>query len=214
MNTTSATPDMITFNTEKQIEERLLPKATQTVTTFNLVPESHKILRTKLKDFDFANPPVDPNQFASSLVETCKIHRGFGLSANQCGFEHRVFVMGANDNFVAFFNPSIVQELDGEVMMMEGCLSFPLMGLNVYRSKSVVVEYQDFRGEKHTTRLEGLSARCFQHELDHMNGIVYTSKAKPLALKSGLTKRAKLFKQIAKNLAQNRAGQLLSTPSN
>jgi peptide deformylase len=61
-----------------------------------------------------------------------------------------------------------------------------------------VVEYQDFLGAKHTTKLNGISARCFLHELDHMDGIVYTDRAKPLALKSGQEKRQKTIREISK----------------
>jgi len=76
--------------------------------------------------------------------------------------------------------------------------------LNITRPESIIVEYQDFTGEKKTAKFSGLSARCFLHELDHMNGIVYTERAKPLALQSGIKKRNKLygrFRKINKRLA-------------
>jgi len=164
---------------------------------FDLVAEDAEILRQKLPEFDFKNPPVNANAFASTLVETCKKNKGLGLSANQCGFNYRVFVMGANDDYVAFFNPKVVSS-KGETHMIEGCLSFPLLGLRITRPQEIVVEYQDFLGAKHTTRLNGISARCFLHELDHMDGIVYTDRAKPLALKSGQEKRQKTIREISK----------------
>jgi peptide deformylase len=80
--------------------------------------------------------------------------------------------------------------------MVEGCLSFPLLGLSITRPAIVDVEYQDFNGEKKTATYSGISARCFLHELDHMNGIVYTSRAKPLALQQGMKKRHKLMKSL------------------
>jgi peptide deformylase len=58
------------------------------------------------------------------------------------------------------------------------------------------VEYQDYLGNKHQQRFSGISARCFQHELDHMNGIVYTDKVKPLALEQGIKKRKKMMKKF------------------
>jgi peptide deformylase len=173
----------------------------ENIETFKLVAENDPVLFEPLPLFDFANPPVDPNKFASSLVETCKQEQGVGLSANQCGFKHRVFVMGANDDYVAFFNPKVLTT-KGEVHMMEGCLSFPLLGLNITRAKEITVEYQDFHGETKTMTLVGISARVFLHELDHMNGIVYTQLAKPLALKSGMNKRQKTFKKLATAYAQ------------
>jgi peptide deformylase len=183
--------DLIVINTEQQTQvvEKKAP-------IFQLVHETHPILRKIMPVFDFDNPPVDPTEFASSMVETCKLHHGIGLSANQCGFEYRMFVMGANDNYVAFFNPKITEQTEQMQHGLEGCLSFPFLGLRVTRPESVRVEYQDFKGNWKTAEYSGLSARCFQHELDHMNGIVYTNKVKPMALQSGMQKRNKILKKL------------------
>jgi peptide deformylase len=200
--------EIFKYNTE----ESLKPKVTQQeLSVFELVPEDSDILRQVLTEFDFKNPPVNPNTFASSLVETCKKYNGYGLSANQCGFPYRVFVMGAGEDYVAFFNPKVVESV-GEVHMVEACLSFPLLGLRITRPKEIVVEYQDFLGVKHTTRFNGISARCFLHELDHMNGIVYTQRTKPLALKTGLEKRQKTMKTFIKN--QMKYNSLMSKMQN
>jgi peptide deformylase len=188
--------DLFKYSTEEVVKQGVTATK-QEPKIFDLVDESSKILRQKMPEFDFQNPPVNANQFASTLVETCKKNKGLGLSANQCGFPHRVFVMGANDDYVAFFNPKLVTSM-GEAHMIEGCLSFPLLGLRITRPQEIVVEYQDYLGVKHTTRLNGISARCFLHELDHMDGIVYTDRAKPLALKSGQEKRQKTIREISK----------------
>jgi peptide deformylase len=185
--------EIFKYNTEELIQ----PKQ-QEISVFDLVPENSPILKEVLPEFDFTNPPINPNEFASKLVETCKHHNGYGLSANQCGFTHRVFVMGTGNDYVAFFNPKVIESIE-ECHIVEACLSFPLLGLRITRPKEVVVEYQDFLGTKHTTRFNGISARCFLHELDHMNGIVYTERAKPLALKFGLDKRQKTMKTFVKN---------------
>lgn len=165
---------------------------------FTLVPETHVVLRSKLPEFDFSNPPVNPNTFASSLVETCKKHNGLGLSANQCGFNYRVFVMGSEDNYVAFFNPEITWSSEEKIKMEEGCLTYLDLFLNIERPISIMVRYQDFNGEKKTAQFAGLTARCFQHELDHMNGIVYTMHVKPLAMQMAVKKRSKLANQRRK----------------
>jgi len=73
---------------------------------------------------------------------------------------------------------------------------FSILGLSITRPAMIDVEYQDFNGEKKTATYSGISARCFLHELDHMNGIVYTSRVKPMALQSGMKKRNKLMKKI------------------
>jgi len=161
------------------------------IETFDLVEPTHPSLHKVMPEFDFDNATINPADFASSLVETCKKNNGYGLSANQCGFEHRVFVMGVDDEYVAYFNPKIIST-EGETHMEEGCLTFPLLLLRVTRPKRVMVEYQDFTGVKRQATFDGISARCFLHELDHMNGIVYTSRVKPLAFQFGLKKLNKI----------------------
>ena len=193
-------PDTIVFNTEEALKIEQ-PKQQITVPIFDLVPETDPILKQVMPEFDFENPPVDPNKFASSMVETCMKYKGYGLSANQCGYKYRMFVMGAGDSYVAHFNPKLIKAY-GEAHMTEGCLSFPLLGLGITRAAAVDVEYQDFNGVKREAHYTGISARCFLHELDHMNGIVYTSRAKPMALQSGMKKRGKYNKLIAKSKKQ------------
>lgn len=194
--------ETLVFNTESAVKDEPL---IQEVKTFALVPENHPVLREVLPEFDFSNPPVNANEFASALVETCKANKGLGLSANQCGFKYRVFVMGAGDEYVAFFNPKVISLSDEMALMDEGCLSYPLLSLKISRPKEIMVEYQDFNGQLRNTKLTGISARCFLHELDHMNGIMYTDRVKPLAFQMAMKKRDKLFKMVKKmqkNLAK------------
>lgn len=184
--------DVFVYNTEESVNQKPIQ---QQAPILPLVGEDNPILKQVIPEFDFKNPSVDPISLASSLVETCKYYKGYGLSANQCGLSYRVFVMGANEEYVAFFNPKILSS-SGECHMIEGCLSFPLLGLRITRPEVIEVEYQDFNGVTRTAKYTGISARCFQHELDHMNGIVYTEKCKPMALKSGVDKRNKLIKKL------------------
>jgi len=177
--------NIILYDTEEEAKVKV------DIKTFDLVPADWPILYKPIEEFDFSKPPVDPNQFASTLVETCKKNNGLGLSANQCGYSHRVFVMGTGDEYVAFFNPKVVKT-EGESHMQEGCLSWPLLTLRITRPKKIWVEYQDFTGEKKEAIFDGISARCFLHELDHQDGIMYTSRVKPLALQFGLKKLEKI----------------------
>ena len=193
---------MITFDTSDALKT-VATRPASLVKTYDLVPEDDSILTEPIPEFNFNNPPINPNKFASTLVETCKKHDGYGLSANQCGFKHRVFVVGTGDNYVAFFNPKIL-ETKGEIHMAEACLSFPMLAIHITRPAEVVIEYQDFNGEKHTEHFIGMTARCILHELDHLNGIVYTTKAKPLALQNGIKRRNKLMKMVKKIGQTNR----------
>jgi peptide deformylase len=199
--------DTLVFNTEEGMTKIAVP-------TFDLVAEDDPILREVLPEFDFTNPPVDPKEFASSLVETCIQRNGYGLSANQCGFRHRVFVMGAGSEYVAFFNPKITAMSEETVHMGEGCLSFPLLELKITRPSGILVEYQDYNGEVKKANYVGVSARCFLHELDHMNGIVYTDKAKPLALQMAKKKRQKMKGLVKKYEKANKTVNTLNGHAN
>jgi len=192
--------DIITFNTEDAATGKGYVEKPK---TFKLVSENDPILKEIVTDFDFGNSTVNANEFASSLVETCREHNGFGLAANQCGFKHRVFVMGSGDEFVAFFNPKIISRSEDETILTEGCLSFPMLAVKISRPNTIDVTYQDFNGIEHSATFSGLSSHIFQHELDHLNGIVYTERAKPMALKMGLKKKTKFNKLMDRyNLAQ------------
>jgi peptide deformylase len=97
---------------------------------------------------------------------------------------------------VAFFNPEVTHVTEQTSHMTEGCLSFPFLGLKITRPAEIKVKYQDFTGAQKEATFNGISARCFLHELDHMNGIVYTERVKPLALSMGIKKRNKLLKKM------------------
>lgn len=191
--------DVISFNTDELAKVK--PTKTTSIITYNLVDENDPVLYEPVKEWDFSDPTFgvkEANEFASSLVETCIKNRALGLSANQCGFPYKVFVAGFDDNYVAYFNPKVLKTSDESEIGPEGCLSFPHLYLNILRPKWVEVEYFDFNGVKHLRRFDGLTARVFLHEYDHMEGIVFTKRAKPLALKSGVEKRNKLFNRIKK----------------
>ncbi len=171
----------------------------QQVKVLELVPEKFSILDEVMPEFDFSNPPTDPVFLASQLVETCIYHKGLGLSANQCGLRYRVFVMGAGNDYVAHFNPKIVSVSEEKAHMEEGCLSYPLLFIHITRPESITVEYQDFNGEKKTATYSGITARCFQHELDHMNGIRMIDHIGPVALQMARRKQDKIIKKIVRN---------------
>jgi peptide deformylase len=182
--------NIFVYDTEQPAQIKKEPE----IETFPLAPPTEEAFSQVAPEFDFANPPVDPNEFASTMVESLKKYKGLGLSAIQCGFNYRVFVMGSEDNYVAYFNPKIIST-EGESHMKESCVSFPLLTLAITRPAKIKVEYQDFTGQVRQAEYHGLTARVFQHELDHLNGIVYTTRCKPLALKSGMKKVEKMYRK-------------------
>jgi len=162
---------------------------------YDLIDEYSEILGNKLEPFDFNNPPIDPRYLAVSLIETMAKNRGIGLAANQVGLPYRVFVMGAQNVAFACFNPEILNT-KGEETVPEGCLSFPGLYLKVKRPYMIDVRYTEMNGNVKEVTFEGLTARIFQHELDHLNGVRFTSLVGPVALDIAKQKVKKNLKKL------------------
>jgi peptide deformylase len=162
---------------------------------YNFVDSYSDVLAQKTESFDFNNPPVPPRYLAVSLIETMVQNRGIGLAANQVGLPYRVFVMGAQNVAFACFNPEIL-ETEGEETVHEGCLSFPGLYLKVKRPFKIKVRYTEMNGNTKDVMFDGLTARIFQHELDHLNGVKFTSLVGPAALDIAKQKVKKNLKKM------------------
>lgn len=141
------------------------------------------ILRTVCEAFDFANPQVPrPLELAQDMAAAMLQAKGLGLSAPQIGMPLRVFVIRANANqATSFFNPRIV-ERRGQDIGTEGCLSLPGVFLPITRSKFIGAVWQNHDGYEVGAELSGPMARCFQHELDHLDGKTIADKVSPMAM--------------------------------
>jgi peptide deformylase len=133
-------------------------------------------LKQPVERFDFSNPPTDPLELAIDLAETCLHHNGLAIAATQVGLPYRVFVI-RGEEIITCFNPTIVDQSAETIILEEGCLSFPGLFVKVKRPKKIKVRYTEPNGNTVTQVFDGFTARVFQHELDHLNGIVYTSRA-------------------------------------
>lgn len=183
--------DVFTINTE---EKAGLVEAT--VEPFPLFDENHPMLAMQIPEYDLPLPNPAMTLLSKRLRMTMKLYSGIGLSANQCGVFQRVFVMGTPDDSWACINPSIIDASPNFNKEKEGCLSFPGLTLNVERPEWIMAQFINENGQLKQMRMEGLTARCFQHELDHMNGVKFTSYVKPLALQLARDKQNKLIKKI------------------
>ena len=142
----------------------------------NLVEHNDPILRKVCDEFDFNSPPFDPIEFSKDLVKFMHDSNAIGLAANQVGMGYRVFAMrGQPENFVCF-NPRIVQYSNETVLLEEGCLSYPKLIVKVKRPQHIRCRFQTPNGETLTKQFTGMTARVFQHEFDHLNGIIYVDK--------------------------------------
>ena len=143
-----------------------------------IMGKSEKIITDPIKlkvpciPFDFDNPPMNPGELAYNLVKEMRDFNGIGLAANQIGYPWRVFAMRSDPNMVCF-NPKIVMPSDEMVTLEEGCLSFPGLFVKVKRHKHVRVRFQIANGEMCTEMYTGMAARVFQHEMDHLDGILF-----------------------------------------
>ena len=159
---------------------------------YELVEEATKVLREPTSHFDFENPPECPKEIEKNLSQAMERFGGIGLSANQLGLDYRVFVMRTADSGIkAFFNPEVTKLSQETEMMKEGCLSFPDIYLMIKRPKAIEFEYSDSEGERHTLQLEGIGTRCVQHELDHLNGIIFLQRASRFKIERALKARPK-----------------------
>jgi len=154
------------------------------------------VLREKIPDFDFNNPSINPVDLEQSLINTMFAHDGIGLAANQVGISARVFVMGHKDNpksAQAFFNPVVVANVDEIDDLEEGCLSFPGIYVNIKRPKKILARWQNSQGEWQESEFDGYNCKCFLHELDHLEGIVFQDRVSVLkwALAVKKTKKRK-----------------------
>ena len=173
------------------------------VEPFPLYDENHPMMKQRIPEYDITllpNPVM--THTINRLKMTMKLYNGLGLSANQCGVFERVFIVGNGEIVIVCINPKLIKASDDLIKDNEGCLSFPGLFLKVERASSVEVEYYDLQGKKYNTTFTGLTARCFLHELDHMNGITMDKHVKPLALKMAKDKQGKLFKRV-KRLQRN-----------
>ena len=142
-----------------------------------LVKNDDPILTRVCESFNFSDPPFDPIEFSQELVKCMYDWNGIGLAANQVGFPYRIFAMrGSPENFVCF-NPRIVQPSEAEISLEEGCLTFKGLTVKIKRPQHIRVRFTTPNGDILTKQFTGLSARIFQHELDHLDGILFFNRA-------------------------------------
>lgn len=139
---------------------------------------------------------------AADMAETMYAAPGIGLAANQVGNLQRIFVMDVDfrdnkesRNVVTMINPEIVWKSDAMSVMEEGCLSIPQQYADVERPQAVRVKYVDLHGEIRELLAEDLSSHCVQHELDHLNGVLFIDYLSRLKRNMLIKKYDKMIKE-------------------
>lgn len=146
-----------------------------------LVDKYDPILKQKTERFNFSNPPCDPIELAHKLTQTMLHNNGIGLAAPQIGLPYRVFSLRTSPILVCF-NPLVVDVSSETIELEEGCLTFPNLFLKIRRPSIVKVRFTLPNGETKTEKFVGITARAFQHEVDHLDGILFTQKVSNIEL--------------------------------
>jgi peptide deformylase len=169
----------------------------------DLYDDQLPLLSETMPVYDEALPNANMRTLIARMKMTMRKFGGIGLSANQCNVSTRMFLISHLGEEMVCINPKLIAFGQNDIKLDEGCLSFPGLILSVKRYEDIDVEYQDENGETVNKHLDGMLARCFQHELDHMNGIKFTSQVSNLVLSLAKKKQDKLMKTETRKQKNN-----------
>ena len=152
------------------------------MTILNIVTFPSKVLRAETEPINEFNHEL--STLVDDMVETMRVAPGVGLAAPQVGVSKKLVVVEFGSELDESFpkqlyvlaNPEIVEKSEETLRGIEGCLSVPGLVGSVDRARIVTVKAQDLEGKPLKIRAEGWLARIFQHEIDHINGILYTDR--------------------------------------
>jgi len=160
-----------------------------------ILTEPNKILRQISNPVDHVGE--EEQKLMDDMLETMYAAPGIGLAAIQISIPKRIIIMDIsrkkeNKNPLHFINPEIVWKADEDIIYEEGCLSVPNQFAEINRPKECHVKYLDYFGQPQLLKAEGLLATCIQHEIDHLEGILfidYLSKLKKTMIIKKLSKQ-------------------------
>lgn len=152
-----------------------------------------EILRRRAEAVPTPGPGLD--RLVADMFETMYEAHGIGLAAPQVGLSERLIVVDVKEEGshpMALLNPTVVESGAARDRVEEGCLSIPGVAATVERPTSVVVEATDAKGQPVRIQAEGMLARCLQHEIDHLDGVLFIDRISPIKRKMLLAKYRKL----------------------
>ena len=160
-----------------------------------ILTEPNKILRQVSKPVDHVGS--DEKKLMDDMLDTMYAANGIGLAAIQIGIPKRIIVMDISKDEKKkepryFVNPVIKNKDAVNATYEEGCLSVPNQFAEIDRPKKCDVEYLDYNGQKKILKAEGLLATCIQHEMDHLEGILFIDYLSKL-------KKSMIIKKLSKN---------------
>jgi len=161
----------------------------------SILTEPNKLLRQISKPVDKVGK--EEQQLMDDMLETMYAANGIGLAAIQIGIPKRIIVMDIskdeNKKEPRYFVNPVIQNKDKiKSIYEEGCLSVPNQFAEIERPKNCDIEYLDYNGNKQLLKAEGLLATCIQHEMDHLEGILFIDYLSKL-------KKSMIIKKLSKN---------------
>ena len=161
-----------------------------------IIKEVKKLREKVTKDWSFVKPPRSTKEFAEELIDAMWSNSGLGISANQLGYNYRVIAMrgGTKEESIVCFNPEIKDFSPEMNTMEEGCLSLPDVYGRVVRPAHVAISYQNKDAKEEGQLASGMTARVFQHELDHLDGILFVDRMGELTRNLAFKKARKIKK--------------------
>ena len=140
---------------------------------------------TAWQDSDSIEGYDDIEKFENDYIKLMLDEKGMGLAANQIGITKRFFAIGHSsfDTFqkhAIIWNPHVINFSEQKVIDVEGCLSFKNIFVKVERPKVIEVQYETTQGKTRFAKLDGMESKCFQHELDHLDGITFNKRVSKL----------------------------------
>ncbi len=152
----------------------------------------HPVLRIKCEEVEKINDEI--KELAKEMLKTMHQEKGIGLAAPQVGDKRRIIVLDIGQSPLSLVNPKIVEKSKKTSSDYEGCLSLPGVNLKIKRAKEVeVTGFLLERNQPVRIKAEGLLARDFQHEIDHLNGILIIDRVSPF-------KKLRVIRKLKKRL--------------
>jgi peptide deformylase len=161
----------------------------------DLLKSNNPLLRIVSKEFDFESADISAQEIYDLLRNKMCELKTLGLSAPQLGIMYRVFVFGnpdEPDSIMPVFNPKIVNFGDDSVVYEEQCSTFPGLFLKIRRPTTIRMRYTNLNGDIETHNFQGMTARVAQHEVNHLDGVLFTDKANLYHLQQAKRRKLKM----------------------
>ena len=191
-----------------------MPKLLDTLIKLKLIPWDDSKLKKSVPEFEIESMSEQERaEVIVALRNFQKANGGMGLSAIQLGLPIRLFILGLEKGAEHdCWNPELLGSSDTKISWDEGCLSYPNFYVKIHRPEWVQVAFTNTLGKKEEHTFYGMTARVWQHEFDHQNGILFTDRASPVYMKQAFARKKKYERTLRKRAKEKENTSKLSKP--